>query len=349
MKKFMNNCIHSFITFLSLAYMYIIQTSVDIFLCKGQNDGTKNLEQAPHITCFEGSWWIMFPFSVIYFLLFGLGAAVFFIYSGIRYRAVKLSGDNDFIQRFKFLFTKFKPRYFYYESIITVRKLVFSVLYVFLAPLQVIALGFILIFISFVIHMQLVPYSKKMHNLIEYVTLVATLFTLFLGVVFFYDVSMLVLAVLWDIRTRKKKEEKKIKEKLEEIKNSIATNGGTDSKVSEQMMETVVFGLDVDELDDDQNTTDLTSSTTNKKETINDVFSNLFSLERRKKKAKKIKDTGTKFKNKLKTKTTSASNGGGEDFSSTNADLMIEMDVTSSSTMSVENNTKAEVTPNLFQ
>ncbi|EFC39840.1 ATS1 domain-containing protein [Naegleria gruberi] len=336
MKKFLNNCIHSFITFLSLAYMYIIQTSADIFLCKDQADGSKNLEQAPHITCFEGTWWVMFPFSVIYFILFGLGAAAFFLYSAIRYRKVKLTEEHAFIQRFKFLFVKFKPRYFYYESVITIRKLVFSVLYVFLAPLQVIALGFVLIFLSFVIHLQLVPYSKKMHNLIEYVTLVATLLTLFTGLIFFYDVeslvgllwirtlalvltiiifvltaAVLVLAVLWDIRTRKRKEAKKIKEKLEEIKNSIS-NGTTD-KSDDKVKETIVFGLDIDEFDDDPAGD---SSLNSKHETINDVFSNLFSLERRKKKTDKIKQKGAKIKSKItnKTKSTSEKTNGDDSF-----------------------------------
>ncbi|KAL9642939.1 hypothetical protein ABK040_010632 [Willaertia magna] len=238
MKEYLNKCIHSFVTLLSLAYMYIIQTSADIFLCKDQPNGTKSLEQAPYITCFEGSWWVMFPFSVVYFVIFGLGAGLFFTYT------VKLQG-------------------------------------------------------------------------IAWIRTFALVMTI---VIFVGTSAILILLVLWDIRTRMKKEDKKIKQRMETMKKNTETE--TDNvEYSQQYKEMVVFGIELDELDDEDPHTE-------KNENINDVLLNLFSKERRRRKASSLKTKGNKILKKIKKKKRNNQQGNDDAPTETASDSEIELETT---------------------
>ena len=105
-------------------------------------------------------------------------------------------------------------------------------------------------------------------------------------IVFVLTTVILILAVLWDVRTRKRKEDKKIKEKMESVMNG---------SLSQDMKEMVVFGVEADDLE-----YVATEQAPSKKENINDLFTDLFSSERRTRNTTNIKKKGAKLKAKFK-------------------------------------------------
>jgi hypothetical protein len=135
---------------------------------------------------------------------------------------------TNFNQMFQYVFRRFQKKYFYYEFVVLLRKLILSLLYIFLKPLLVIIFAIFILMVSLLIHLKLMPYRMKFHNMIDYIVLIATLLVLFFGLLFFVNDfpapwmntaavylttgiiiggSILVaLLIVWDIQTRRRKE-----------------------------------------------------------------------------------------------------------------------------------------------
>jgi hypothetical protein len=135
---------------------------------------------------------------------------------------------TNFNQMFQYVFRRFQKRYFYYEFLVLARKLALSVLYVFLEPILVIIFAILIMIFALLVHLYAMPYRMKFHNIIDYIVLMATLLILFHGLLFyinqfptpwlarfaevlaniiFYAASFIVIAmIIWDIRTRRIKE-----------------------------------------------------------------------------------------------------------------------------------------------
>jgi protein-S-isoprenylcysteine O-methyltransferase Ste14 len=273
----------------------------DIFVCTNQPNGSYTLNASPNIFCFgdasNGGWNYMLPATAIIYIIFGLGALVFFIYvyiykkrlqymqSQIEQRRTRINdaienlkkrngtvGDiemeelmedetisteymslqkyekgvqnleKNFSERYKFLLKRFKRRHFYWEAVITGRKLILSLLYTFLHPIQVVVFGILVVFVALILHFRAVPFKQKFHNLMEYIVLLSTLLVLFMGFLFFVDLwpaswletfsivltliiiisctIVIVLMVLADLWTRRRKDQQKqlmLKKELETI------------------------------------------------------------------------------------------------------------------------------------
>ena len=93
--------------------------------------------------------------------------------------------------------------------------------------------------VSLLLHMQNVPYKRKFHNLMEYVTILATILTLFCGLLFYVEkfpnliveqmiqavaiivmitaTIFVILMVIWDYQTRRKKDAKKLKRRVKDL------------------------------------------------------------------------------------------------------------------------------------
>eukprot|EP00761_Pharyngomonas_kirbyi_P007046 gb/GECH01007055.1/.p1 GENE.gb/GECH01007055.1/~~gb/GECH01007055.1/.p1 ORF type:complete len:251 (+),score=34.88 gb/GECH01007055.1/:1-753(+) len=129
----------------------------------------------------------MFPFSaLILVLLLGISIA-FFIYVIIRVN--HLSVNQNFNEQFRFLFNRFRRRYFYWEIIITLRKLSLSLVSLFLSGYIMLIMIFnnIVIFASLALHLGFVPYKRKFHNMLEYIMLLSTQVVLMLTLLIFFD------------------------------------------------------------------------------------------------------------------------------------------------------------------
>ncbi|KAL0489622.1 hypothetical protein AKO1_010563, partial [Acrasis kona] len=220
-KNFLNKIINAFTALISFLYLFIIQQASQIFVCTNQADQSWTLNASPDITCFvsDGQWSQMLPLSIIIYLVFGLGYVLLFVVLFLRSRYLlnqdakirsqiqKLESTEDgaeililegklenvrlsiknFKMQFKFLLTRFKTKYIYWELIITARKLGIAVLNTFLPSVLVLVFGLVIMFLSLLLHIHTVPFRKKFHNLMEYIVLICIVLTLFFGLLFFVD------------------------------------------------------------------------------------------------------------------------------------------------------------------
>lgn len=150
---------------------------------------------------------------------------------------------KNFNMRFKFMLSRFKRKYFFWEAVVAARKLSLAILHTFLQPMLVVVFGIFIVFCALLLHMYAVPYRFKFHNLMEYVVLLCTLLTLFFGLLFFVDKFPTVLTkdiaiwlasiiliigtilvacmIVWDFFTRRKKEIKKLRKRRQELQKKF--------------------------------------------------------------------------------------------------------------------------------
>jgi hypothetical protein len=273
MRNFGNKIVNSYTSFLAFIYLFIMSQAALIFVCTAQPDGTSTLNASPDIICFVGygDWPKMLALSIIMYVLFGIGAIVFFLSLFLyqRYlrrvrarllvqRALLQQEEDDsmnmklttklaiverrfknFNMRFKFMLARFKSRFFFWEAVITARKLLISILSTFLRPLLVVVFGIVVMFTALILHMRFVPFRYKFHNMMEYVVLVATNIVLLLGLLFYVDtfptdaakqfciwlatiiivasVVFVVLMMVFDVITRRLKDRKLVMERRKEL------------------------------------------------------------------------------------------------------------------------------------
>jgi hypothetical protein len=243
-RKIYNKMYNAYLSFVSFAFMFIITTSAEIFVCDYQTNGTYTMQNSPDILCYSSRWWIMSPFSILYFIIFGGGSALYFAIILIKFKDWR--GDRDFKERNKFMLSRFKKRFFFWEAVVTVRKTIISLISIFGKPMFVITFAVFISFIGFLLHIHFIPFHKKFHNIIEYFVLLITMLVLFFGLLFFVDkfpspgwkaasswVSFLIIIVgtilvvtliLVDIFIRKRKDRQRakirIREKIEEEKKN---------------------------------------------------------------------------------------------------------------------------------
>jgi hypothetical protein len=137
------------------------------------------------------------------------------------------------------MLARFKRKYFFWEAIVTGRKLLISILYTFLKPMLVVVFGIFIITIALLLHMFAVPFRYKFHNLMEYVVLLSILLVLFLGLLFFVDqfptpgaqqfaiwlativiilsTVVVVAMIVWDFFTRRKKDIQLVKKRRQDL------------------------------------------------------------------------------------------------------------------------------------
>jgi hypothetical protein len=125
--------------------------------------------------------------------------------------------------------------------------MIISLLNIFFSPQFVITFSIAIMFIALVLHLEFVPFKRKWHNLMEYIMLMATIFTLFFGLLFLGSDSLfpalrtfvevlsvtviivsnvlVIVMTIWDIYVRqknigkRKKKDKLLNEKNKELEN----------------------------------------------------------------------------------------------------------------------------------
>jgi hypothetical protein len=65
------------------------------------------------------------------------------------------------------MLARFKRRYFYWEAVVTGRKLLISILNTFLLPITVVVFSLVIIAAALLAHMYAVPFRYKFHNIME--------------------------------------------------------------------------------------------------------------------------------------------------------------------------------------
>jgi hypothetical protein len=197
-----------------------------------------------------------------------------------------------------------------------------------LDDMLVIVAGIFLLFVGFLLHTNFVPFKRKFHNVMDYFVIIVTMTTLFFGLLFFVDrfpegtkspleylafaviigsTLIVVSMILWDANTRRKNDKKKLKLKLRNILRNKEHN--------EDMRTLLVQLHERDEKDDMFHVTEVpwnvdyeykllhfeTDSETPEEvfTHMNDIFFNLLSWERIKRKLFLVRRKGMKTSSKI--------------------------------------------------
>eukprot|EP01080_Neovahlkampfia_damariscottae_P001364 gene1364-11986_t len=186
LKEFGDKCIHTFVIICSFSYVFVVVKAAQIFNCT-EIQGVFRMDSERSTICFQGDWWIYFPFALVILIGFGLGTIFLFGYVVLFKR--KSTNDKTFHARFRFLFVRFREEKLFWEIIIIVRKLLISAVVIFLAgfPMLVILFSLLIMFIAFLLQVHNSPFRSAFHNIMEYMILLSTLLLLFCSLLFYID------------------------------------------------------------------------------------------------------------------------------------------------------------------
>ena len=157
--KVFNSIINAILSLLSFSFIYIMTTASEVFVCTRQPNGVMTLNASPDIICLEGEWWIMAPITVICYIFFGGGACLYFALLIIKFKDWKK--NKNFIERNKFILTRFRKNLFFWEAVDTIRKTIISIIYIFLDEMLVIVFGIVILYIGLLLQIHFVPFKRK--------------------------------------------------------------------------------------------------------------------------------------------------------------------------------------------
>ncbi|KAJ3446898.1 hypothetical protein M0812_07893 [Anaeramoeba flamelloides] len=192
LKVFKNNCINSFVAFLFLMYLILCLKILEIFDCSKISDSNNQNESYAlkvnlQYNCYDDWWYKMLPFVIIFGILYIIGIPIFLGWS-LYYHSRKVD-ENTFNQRFGLLTNKFKKEWFFWEFVLTFRKIIVVIIVLYLSNFPNIQIiFFILIFLlSILIQSYCNPFNTTPRNFLEFSLLVITQFILIGGLYFVSD------------------------------------------------------------------------------------------------------------------------------------------------------------------
>jgi hypothetical protein len=166
LKAFGDKCIHTFVIILSFIYVFVVSKAAQIFKCVEIKNAsgvgsTMKMYSELTTTCYQGTWWIYFPFAVTIILVFGIGVILLFGYIFLFRKRTLV--DRTFNARFRFFFVRFRNDKLYWQSIIILRKLMISVAVIFIPDnsMFLILYSSIVIFIAFIFQIHNAPFRRK--------------------------------------------------------------------------------------------------------------------------------------------------------------------------------------------
>ncbi|KAJ6248224.1 insulin-like growth factor binding protein [Anaeramoeba flamelloides] len=183
-KSFINNFINAYTVLLSLIYLSLCYSILEVFDCTKQSNGVYTLNSEQHITCYDSSYYKHLASIIIFGLVYIIGTPIFLGWLMFHY-SKKLT-DKLFDEKFGLLCSRYKKEYFYWELVIMIRKLFIVVFQIYLKEftnLQLI-LCIIVLLASLIAQTILNPYLAKRHNHLEFALLSISIILLFGGTIF---------------------------------------------------------------------------------------------------------------------------------------------------------------------
>eukprot|EP01113_Clastostelium_recurvatum_P037334 TRINITY_DN5443_c0_g1_i3.p1 TRINITY_DN5443_c0_g1~~TRINITY_DN5443_c0_g1_i3.p1 ORF type:complete len:1414 (+),score=240.24 TRINITY_DN5443_c0_g1_i3:143-4384(+) len=215
-KKFVAKSVNVFLTLLSVLYVYMCRSTFQIFDCTKQGDGSRSLDAENWYVCYDdkwsrellpiGLWGMIFYVAGIPALLLGT------LYFGHRRHYYLLLDDDDddnnnnnskknddrnssddnydaflFQQRFGVLFCKYKPKYWWWEGIILLRKVAIVAGIIFFTRFVLLQMVFtyISLLAALILESNIRPYKFTPDNILEILLLTAATIILFIGLLIY--------------------------------------------------------------------------------------------------------------------------------------------------------------------
>ncbi|KAJ3426446.1 insulin-like growth factor binding proteinn-terminal [Anaeramoeba flamelloides] len=253
LRDFKNNCINSYVAFLFLIYLVLSLKILEFFNCSeidsASNGETKQyiLNENPNHYCYDKWWYTYLPFVIAFGVLYILGIPLLLVW--MLYYYSKKVNEKIFNKKLGLLTNRFKREYFYWEFVITMRKIIVVIFVLYLAkyPYYQLLIFNLLFLISILVQLNCQPFNTRPRNFLEFILLTITQLILICGMIFYsrdfdnlsadmqthvsdliivlivFSFGFWLIIVLFEIRftLNKKKKRKKGKEKINNINLNI--------------------------------------------------------------------------------------------------------------------------------
>jgi hypothetical protein len=149
-----------------LFYTYEVVTVAEPFSCVKQRNGDYIMHSAPYLKCFDQQWMDQFLYVMIYVIVYLILIPLFGFYLLIIHR--RQSVIEKFDEKFGAFTLLYKPKYYYWELVLILRRLLFSSALNFfsiLLPSQLHRfIALCILFVFFLVEILLFPYNSVYGN-----------------------------------------------------------------------------------------------------------------------------------------------------------------------------------------
>ncbi|GMH36248.1 hypothetical protein BSKO_04116 [Bryopsis sp. KO-2023] len=179
--------IAAYLSSIEVTFVTVTKYCFDAFKCE-EISGTMVLGASPDIECGTRSHKTLMGFAVLGILVYSIGYVVFICYQLQKMRANKSFSDPTNIRRYGFLYRRFEPDYFWMSAVISVRRLAFVAVLVFMnSPAFQAGVMAVLTNASLMLHVYTAPYVDTYLDILFSFLLVALMFETFGGLMFFSE------------------------------------------------------------------------------------------------------------------------------------------------------------------
>jgi hypothetical protein len=175
--------VNAFTLFLSYAYLWLLESGLSVFQCEAQPDGISTWKPDPTVQCYGDAWQTMLAGSAVGLLVYGLGVPLLF---ALALRRHDRNFEADIFVRSEartrlqaVLWTPYRRECAWWIEVRTMRKLLLAVFIVALSgwadPRTSLLLSALVCVGALALQVWRRPYRHAMNNLVETMTIVATL------------------------------------------------------------------------------------------------------------------------------------------------------------------------------
>jgi len=198
--KLIGECWASVLVLLFLIQPTTTEKVFQMWQCQ-EIDGVNYLQADMSVICWKSEHISYSVFAAVMFVIIPLGVPVLGFVT--LYRNRELLADPPFLAKFRFLYSGYKPQYWFWESLIHARKLVIIALSVFFTPAEGLQQSYSaiwLVLVALLVHAHASPFELKTFNNLEFVSLIGVYITLFSGLIFYIQ-SVINLSNFTDVLT----------------------------------------------------------------------------------------------------------------------------------------------------
>ncbi|KAJ3452430.1 hypothetical protein M0812_04198 [Anaeramoeba flamelloides] len=191
LRDFKNNCINSYVAFLFLMYLVLCLKILEFFNCSEIDSASHGktqqyiLNENPNHYCYDKWWYTYLPFVIAFGVLYILGIPLLLVW--MLYYYSKKVNEKIFNKKLGLLTNRFKREYFYWEFVITMRKIIVVIFVLYLAkyPYYQLLIFNLLFLFSILVQMYCQPFNTKPRNFLEFILLTITQLILICGMIFY--------------------------------------------------------------------------------------------------------------------------------------------------------------------
>jgi hypothetical protein len=179
-----NRIINAYLLLLSLGYILLASTALELFGCTRERDGQYVLDVDKSKFCFDAWWWSMLPYAAAAVVAYGLGIPLLFF---LWFRANRNRVDEtQFTERFHSLYSAYRTKRVHWEGVAMGEKLLYAVAARLLSSDVLFqAIVFIVLLVgSMSLHQSRQPFLRKADNVLHSVLYWCAILLLCAGLMF---------------------------------------------------------------------------------------------------------------------------------------------------------------------